>query len=418
MESSFSTNRRSEFVFGNINITDDILNNTDVLIYVVDVNEKFIFANKKLADLFNKPADFIIGRTWYDFLPKEAADEHSKSDNTVVKTIKPITTKEVINQEDGLHTYLTTKHPLTDVNGKIIAITGYSTDITKEVLLEVKLEKQSKVLDNFFNMNIDLMCIADFNGYFKRLNPEWEKIFGFTLEELYSKPFIYFVHPDDIEATKDIFGELKNNKRASNFVNRYLTKSGKYKWIEWSSYPSDKLIFAVARDITERKDLEYSLIKAKEKAEEMNSLKTNFLLKMSQEIRNPLSTILGYSQIISEKSKENETVHASQTIYKEGTRLLNTLTLILELSKIEADNVSVQFSDIDISDLVKEISSLFESSVSQKNLTLTYKIADNIFIHSDTRMLTQIIYNLIDNSVKFTKKGNINISLREEKTGA
>ena len=113
----------------------------------------------------------------------------------------------------------------------------------------------------FFTLSLDMLCIADFNGYFQQLNPVWERTLGFTIEELKAKPFIEFVHPDDREATIAETQKLATGGDAISFENRYRCKDGSYKWLVWNSTPSleKQLIYAVARDITERKRTQEAL---------------------------------------------------------------------------------------------------------------------------------------------------------------
>jgi PAS domain S-box-containing protein len=109
--------------------------------------------------------------------------------------------------------------------------------------------------ERFFEVSIDMLCFLDFNGYFKRLNPAWERTLGFTQEELMSKPFIEFVHPDDRERTLNQNAEVRGGGHALGFENRYLCKDGSYRWFRWNA-ASDRpegVIYSVARDITEEK---------------------------------------------------------------------------------------------------------------------------------------------------------------------
>jgi PAS domain S-box-containing protein len=112
--------------------------------------------------------------------------------------------------------------------------------------------------DPFFVNSIDMLCFLDFNGYFKRLNPAWERTLGFTLEELMSKPFIEFVHPDDRARTLKQNASVRGGEQALAFENRYLCKDGSYRWLRWNATPhtANKVIYSVARDITESKRLE------------------------------------------------------------------------------------------------------------------------------------------------------------------
>jgi PAS domain S-box-containing protein len=107
----------------------------------------------------------------------------------------------------------------------------------------------------FFEISIDLLCFLDFNGHFKRLNPAWERTLGFTREELMSRPFIEFVHPDDRKRTLAQNAAVRDGGQALGFENRYLCKDGSFRWFRWNAAPDadEGVIYSVARDITEEK---------------------------------------------------------------------------------------------------------------------------------------------------------------------
>ncbi len=129
--------------------------------------------------------------------------------------------------------------------------------VEKEISLRTKaqeeLHEKTEELDSYFNNALDLFCIADTDGYFRRVNKEWEKTLGFKLEELEGQRFLDFVHPDDMESTLEAVSRLEAQEEVLNFENRYRCKDGSYRWIEWRSTSSGKLIYAAARDITGRK---------------------------------------------------------------------------------------------------------------------------------------------------------------------
>jgi PAS domain S-box-containing protein len=142
----------------------------------------------------------------------------------------------------------------------IIATIAQGQDITERKRAEEALLLKNKELDRYFTSSLDLLCIADLCGRFIRLNPEWEKVLGYTISELEGKAFLDFVHPDDIEKTLAAMATLEMEETVLNFENRYRCQDGSYRWIEWRSIPQEKMIYAAARDVTERKRTEEVLL--------------------------------------------------------------------------------------------------------------------------------------------------------------
>ncbi len=130
-------------------------------------------------------------------------------------------------------------------------------DITKE-------REHSEQLDRFFSVNLDLLCIADTSGHFIKVNREWEAILGYSAQELEERTFLEFVHPNDLQGTLAAMAELSGQKPVLQFVNRYRCKDGSYRHIEWRSHPHGSLIYAAARDVTERIRMEEELRRSRE----------------------------------------------------------------------------------------------------------------------------------------------------------
>ncbi len=126
------------------------------------------------------------------------------------------------------------------------------TDVTRDKLAHEELER-------FFSTNLDLLCIADVDGKFVKVNKSWADMLGYTSTELETKEFLSFVHPDDMQATLEALMDLKAAKDILNFTNRYRTKDGSYRHIEWRSRPYGHLIYSSARDITDRLESETKL---------------------------------------------------------------------------------------------------------------------------------------------------------------
>ena len=110
-------------------------------------------------------------------------------------------------------------------------------------------------LDRLFNLSLDMLCVAGFDGYFKRLSASWEHTFGFTTMELMSKPYLEFVHPDDRQSTSEAAARTETGEKVIRFMNRFLAKDGTYRWLSWNAVPlpEQQLVYAVGRDITDVK---------------------------------------------------------------------------------------------------------------------------------------------------------------------
>ncbi len=132
-------------------------------------------------------------------------------------------------------------------------------DITEHKQIVQKLLTSDKIFDHV----LDMVCIAGFDGYFKELNPSWERVLGWSKEELLSKPWVDFVFPADRETTEDIRSVIVDGKEVYQFENRYICKDGSVKWLSWNSYPypDENIMFGVARDVTSSKMAEEELLR-------------------------------------------------------------------------------------------------------------------------------------------------------------
>lgn len=163
-------------------------------------------------------------------------------------------------------------------------------------------------LERFFNVALDLLCIADTEGSFIRVNKAWEEILGYSSEELEQRKFLDFVHPEDLDATVEVMAELEKQEQVINFVNRYRSKDGSYRYIEWRSYPHGKMIYAAARDITERIEAEKKMRENEARSMALVEAIPDMLFRYDREGR-----------YLDAQVKDANMLHpATREIYKEG----------------------------------------------------------------------------------------------------
>jgi PAS domain S-box-containing protein len=279
-------------------------------------------------------------------------------------------------------------------------------------------KRDQELVDRFFTTSLDMLCIADFNGFFKRLNPAWESTLGFTLDELCAYPYLHFVHPDDQQATIAEVQRISEGIDTVSFENRYRCKDGSYRWLLWTATPFLALgaIYAAARDITDRKRSEESIRKLKEDAEAANRSKSDFLAQMSHEIRTPMNAIIGMADLLWDTPLTAEQRQYVRIFRRAGTNLLNLLNDILDLSKIESGHVELEHIDFDLSELLDKVCELLAVRAHEKGLELACRLDSEVPTHlrGDPTRLRQILVNLVGNAIKFTERGEVVLSVKPD----
>lgn len=218
---------------------------------IFDEQLRFVQVNEKLAETTGSSVAEHLGKTVREVIP-EMSDTLEPMLQQVLATNQPLLNVEVsgsmFNEPGVVRDWLASYFPLPGSDGKPIGVGGVAIEITDRKKAEVER-------DRFFTLSLDLICIIDFEGKFKRLNPAWGATLGYTLEELQDQPFINFVHPDDRQQTTAEAGKITEGTETQSFENRYRCQDGSYKWLSWKVRPEveQKLMYAVARDITESK---------------------------------------------------------------------------------------------------------------------------------------------------------------------
>jgi PAS domain S-box-containing protein len=241
-------------------LIDQIAATIPDIIYVYDLREKRnIYVNREIAQMLGYTPDAIqaMGSSLFtallhpDDLPRVLAHQamyDSLPDGAVVEIAYRM------RHQDGTWRWLFSRESvfLRDADGRAVRTLGIAQDVTERKRMEAALAEQHEELERFFDVALDLWCIASTEGRFLRLSRMWEETLGYTRAELEGARFLDLVHPDDVQPTLDALARLDAQHTILNFTNRYRCKDGSYRHIEWRSQPYGRLIYAAARDVTAR----------------------------------------------------------------------------------------------------------------------------------------------------------------------
>jgi PAS domain S-box-containing protein len=308
------------------------------------------------------------------------------------------------------------------ISGSVLAVRKLSEDGSRWAVGNMwALLERAKEGDRMFDVSLDLVCVASLDGFFSRLSLSFEDVLGWSEEELYSRPFLDFVHPDDVDATLSAMDGLADGDSIIGFENRYQTRDGRWLWFSWTSrYDSQSgKIYALARDITDGRALRIALAEARDEAETASKAKSQFLASMSHELRTPLNAIIGYSEMLSEDAEsdgEEQRLADLSKIQEAGRQLLGLINDVLDLSKIEAGTVELFYEQCDLAELLTTAAQTVHPLVSANNNVLKTELPSEICAETDQVKLRQIVLNLLANAAKFTTGGTITMTL--EDTGA
>ena len=289
-------------------------------------------------------------------------------------------------------------------------------NIYRRHVVEKDLRTKTEELDKYFSSSLDLLCIMDINGVFRRLNPEWEKILGYTLSEMQGKNIIDFVYMDDRKSTIDILYNLINQKEVLNFVNRFCSKDGSCRWLEWRVFSIDNLIYGDARDITERKlseeeirklnyDLAERVYERTSQLEEANKELESFSYSVSHDLRAPLRHIHSYITILNEDIgatlKEENKKHF-EIVVESVNRMGNLIDSLLEFSHMSKSELMIK--KIDMNGIIKKVIDDLHEDILNRNIV--WKISNLPEAYGDEMLIRQVWENLISNSIKYTKRND------------
>lgn len=253
-------------------------------------------------------------------------------------------------------------------------------------------------LERLFHLSLDLICVADMDAHFTRVNPAFTDVLGHSEEELLSRKFLEFVHPEDLAATLRQMDRLAAGARVIDFENRYRCRDGNWKWLAWRALPvvEDRTIYAVARDITQRKDLEH--------------IKDEFVATVSHELRTPLTSIHASLRLLVDGGGSIDAAqrhHLLDVALRNCSRLSRLVNDILDMERLGRGTFHLRLAPVDLAQVVRHALEAAEGLALSSDVRLCFenRLA-GVEVLADEGRILQVLANLLSNAIRFSTAGD------------
>ncbi len=407
-----------------------ILDHTSAVIYIYDLNGRYMLINKQLERQVHRSSDEVLGKTTHEVMDGEVADRLVENNKIVMESRSPIAVEEVLPTDDGVpRIYLSNKFPLLNERGVPYAIGGISTDIT-----EIK-HIQDVMIENKERLDLALRSAQagtwswDVDNDVFVWDAYMHQLFGLMPGSvmLHYSAVLNMIHPEDrdkvhegvqrsLESGEEYETEFRIIYRDKSI--RYLREQGKV-YRDHRGHPIR--MTGVCWDMTQRKREEDELRHAKEMAERMaeqaetaSHAKSAFLAAMSHEIRTPLNGVIGMTGLLLDTELNPEQREYIETIRISGEALLTVINDILDFSKIESERMEFENVDFNLYSLIQNTVDMVSAQVQRKGIALGVFIEPEVpeWVVGDSPRIRQVMTNLLGNAVKFTDKGEISIKVQ------
>lgn len=384
----------------------------DDIVYTLDKSHKHIGLFGKWLEQWGLKEENFLGKTAIDIFGEEEGKIHIEMQEKCLNTGESVTYEWSHNENGTTYYFQTRISPLKNDSGEIVGIVGVGRDITTIKQAQLELTKFE-----FFLQNSPLsVVVTDLDANIVFANKKVYELTGYTSEELLGKnPRIFQSGLTPRETYEKLWScLLRGETWMGEFCNK--KKNGEIFWESATITPlkdeNGRIInyIGIKEDITEKKKLIEQLVQAKEKAEELSSLKSFLLTNLSHELRTPLTWILGYAQILMLEGEDPKLKEIGSTFYQSGHRLLTTINLLMDYSKIESGLLIVRPNEFDLVDTVNDLIQLYSAFFKEKHLNVRFTTEHKqIPMYQDEFMVRSIVSNLISNAFKFTREGEIEV---------
>ena len=374
--------------------------------------------NSQFSSIFGYSADELIGKSLDETIIPPTHRDEGRTVTDEIKTGKHIFLETVRQRKDGsLLDVSITGMPVV-IEGKSTGIYAIYRDISSQKEAEQEISVQKAYLEQLFEASTEAIAFINENDHVERINSQFTAIFGFSPDEVVGRSLDdTIIPPSRHEEGKSVKAEIKRGRHIFQETVRQH-KDGRLLDVSITGMPisiegKDAGVYAIYRDISNRKQAEEELKKAKEAAEEATQAKSSFLANMSHEIRTPMNAIIGLSHLAMETELTPQQFDYQKKIHTSANSLLRLIDDILDFSKIEAGKLELEKNIFSLEEVLARVSSIINVESSEKGIDFSLHIQDTIpdNLVGDALRLEQVLLNLTANAIKFTSQGEVFVAV-------
>jgi PAS domain S-box-containing protein len=383
------------------------------IIILYSPDSKLLFVSQALERLTGRTVEDIRDGGYMRFIHPDDVEEAAKMSRRPVDSDTMVATWR-IRHRDGHYVWLETTIRTIHGGSGPKNVVSVSRDVTQRVQAEEARRKADEMYRVMTTETTDIIMLFGPDRRILFASEALGRILGRTIEEIESGRWMEICHPDDLEQIRGLPLPPRNREQMT-FAYRLKHRDGHYVWLEVvtrARYAPDGTylgFISVARDITERKQRELEAKAAQARAETANRAKSQFLANMSHELRTPLNAIIGFSDLMKAQAfgpLGNARYESYATlIYDSGQLLLDLITDMLDMAKIEAGKLELNFERVDLGETIRDVVRLLDDRAQAAGVTVKVESTDKLSLLADRRAVKQVVINLLTNAIKFTPSG-------------
>ncbi|MCA9166606.1 MAG: response regulator [Planctomycetales bacterium] len=396
---------------------ESLVENLPVHVARKNLAGRITFANQAFCRLLGMTREEVVGKSDYDFFPKELAEKYRHDDMLVERTGQTFSDIEANYSAGETRFFEVRKTPVRSRNGQIVGTQVIFWDVSAHKRTEAELDQERQLLNALLANTPDLIVFKDAEGRCIRVSRAFVHMVGLNdPADAIGKTDADFFAMDYAKRSREEELQVMRSGRSLVGKEEELTTADQRQiWVSTTKAPLRNYrgevvgTFGIARDITNRKRFEEAQREAKEAAEAANQAKSDFLANMSHEIRTPLNAIIGMTELVLDSELSNVQQDYLQTVLTSGEALLGIINQILDFSKIEARKIELENVTFSLRDILGDTLKALAFHAHLKGLELAWLVESNVpeTLIGDPTRINQIVVNLVGNAIKFTATGEV-----------